>query len=230
MMALATELIKALTSFAWPLILAILLWRLFPALKGIVTSRDFNLKIAGMEVSVQDATDQFRTQIDDLQKQVILLRAGQKLNEASSESSKVPAPSAVRKSPSILWVDDKPAGNAVEIAQLRDRGIDIVQAASTNEAMAILNSHSKFDAIISDMGRREGGEYRSQAGLILLNAIKRSGHYPIKRTGDKVPFYVYSSPKYAARNKDEVKAAGGEGATASPLELREWIDGMINRE
>jgi hypothetical protein len=60
-MAQTIELIKALTPLAWPLMLAFLLWKLFPALKGIVTSRSFAVKIAGMEVSVQDATEQFQT-------------------------------------------------------------------------------------------------------------------------------------------------------------------------
>ncbi|MCC8977608.1 response regulator [Bradyrhizobium acaciae] len=214
------ELIKALTPLAWPLMVAILLWKLFPILRGIVTSRSFSVKIAGMEVSVQDATEQFQTQISDLQKQVLLLRSNKQPAGSGLDFTEPPVPSAVaKKSPRILWVDDKPTGNALEIAQLRQRGIDVTQAESTDDAMAILNNDLSFDAIVSDMGRREHGTYRSQAGLMFLNALRRAGY--------NVPFLVYSSQKYAARNSAEVRSAGGDGATASPVELLEWIDRKV---
>ena len=71
------------------------------------------------------------------------------------------------------------------------------------------------------MGRREQGEYRSQAGLILLNAVRRAGY--------KTPFFVYSSKTYAARNDAEIKSAMGDGATASPVELFEWVNKKIKR-
>jgi len=215
------ELIKALTPLAWPLMLGVILWKLFPALKAIVSSRAFAVKIAGMEVSVQDATEQIRTQIEDLQKQVMFLRSGKQLNGSSLESSQTLAPSTA-KAPSILWVDDNPSSISLEIAQLRDRGIDIVNAASTDEAMAILNNNMGFDAILSDMGRRENGQYRTQAGLALLREVRRAGY--------KVPFFVYTTKKYAVRNNEEVKSAGGDGATASPVELLEWIDRTIKRQ
>ncbi len=220
-MSQAIELIKALTPLVWPLMLAILLWKLYPTLKAIVTSRGFSVKIAGMEVSVQNATEQIRTQIEDLQKQVILLRSGKKGDGSTPEPSKTPAPRAAAKAPTILWVDDNPTNNALEIAQLRDREIDVVQAASTDEAMAALNKNLRFDAIISDMARREHGEYRSQAGLVLLKALKRAGY-------EDVPFLVYSSEKYATRNGEEVRSERGAGATASPVELLEWIDQQIH--
>jgi CheY-like chemotaxis protein len=212
------ELIKALTPLAWPLMVAILLWKLFPILRGIVTSRSFSVKIAGMEVSVQNATEQFQTQISDLQKQVLLLRSGKQ--PAESDFTEPPEQSAVaKKSARILWVDDNPSGNALEIAQLRLRGIDVTQALSTEDAMAMLNSNLSFDAIVSDMGRREHGTYRAQAGLVFLSALRRAGY--------NVPFLVYSSQKYAARNNEEVRSAGGDGATASPVELLEWIDRKV---
>jgi CheY-like chemotaxis protein len=217
----AIELIKALVPLAWPVMLAFILWKLFPALKAIVTSRSFSVKIAGMEVSVQDVTEQFRTQIEDLQKQVMLLRSAEKQETISAPEPSVETSPKVASSPRILWVDDKPTGNALEMGQLMEQGIDVVTAISTEEAMAILNSSSDFDAIISDMGRRESGEYRSQAGLILLKAVRKAGY--------QMPFLVYSSQKSAARNNEEVRRSGGDGATASPVELKEWINKKITR-
>ncbi|MBR1177540.1 response regulator [Bradyrhizobium sp. KB893862 SZCCT0404] len=210
------ELIKASTQLAWPAILAVFLWKLYPVLKGIITSRSFSVKIAGMEVSVQDATEQFQTQIADLQKQVLLLRSAHPTNGAAPTFDSPPAASAVgQHSPRILWVDDKPAGNALEMGQIKELGIDITEAASTEDALAILNSAPSFNGVISDMGRREQGVYHAQAGLVFLNALRRAGH--------TVPFLVYSSQRNAARNNEEVKAAGGDGATASAVELLEWI-------
>lgn len=208
----AVELIKALVPLAWPIILAFVLWRLFPIIKAIANSRSFAVKVAGMEVSVQDATEQLRSQIEDLQKQVLELRRG-----SVAEGSETPEEPAipVKDHSLILWVDDKPSNNAFEIAQLQEKDVEVISAISTEEAMAVLHNNPQISAVISDMGRREGGTYRSQAGLMLLNAMRRSG-FP-------TPFLVYSSPKYARQNQEVVKSAGGDGATASPIELLEWL-------
>ncbi len=111
-MSQAIELLKALTPLAWPLMVGIVLWILFPILKAIVTSRAFSVKIAGTEITVQDATEQFRAQIEDLQKQVILLRSGQP--ERPRPESKEPVQRPISKTPRILWVDDNPTNNALE--------------------------------------------------------------------------------------------------------------------
>ncbi|EZP73671.1 hypothetical protein BV96_01114 [Sphingomonas paucimobilis] len=206
------ELTKALVPLAWPLILAFVLWRLFPAFKAILNSRSFSVKVAGMEVSVQDATEQIRTQIEDLQKQVLELRR-------AGTTEIVEAPHSPPDQPKgkyfVLWVDDKPSNNAFEIAQLQEQNVEVISALSTEEAMAVLHNSPRIDAVISDMGRREGGVYRSQAGLMLLNAMRRNGF--------TLPFLVYSSAKYVGQNQQIVKSAGGDGATASPIELMEWL-------
>jgi CheY-like chemotaxis protein len=151
-----------------------------------------------------------------------MVTADKQLNGLNPAPREIHAQTTAAKPPRILWVDDNPTNNALQIAQLRDRGIDVVQAVSTDDAMAILNNNLGFDAIVSDMGRREGGLYRSQAGLVLLNALRRAGY--------NVPFLVYSSQKNTARNNDEIRSAGGDGATASPVELLEWIDRKAKRE
>jgi CheY-like chemotaxis protein len=217
------KVIEALTPLAWPLLLAVLLWKLFPTLKEILGSRAFSVKIGDSQISVQDATEQFRTQIEDLQRQVIQLRSDKPKiteNDQASASEKPTLPPSERL-PSILWVDDSPTNNAFEIAQLKEMGVNVSQAVSTEEAMALLNNSAGFDAIVSDMGRRESGGYRSQAGLILLNALRRAGY--------KVPFLVYSSQKYANRNREEVRLSGGDGATSSPVELLEWIGSKVRQ-
>ena len=111
-MSQAIELLKALTPLAWPLMVGIVLWILFPILKAIVTSRAFSVKIAGTEITVQDATEQFRAQIEDLQKTsnfATIRTAG-----ATTPQSKEPVQRPISKTPRILWVDDNPTNNALE--------------------------------------------------------------------------------------------------------------------
>jgi CheY-like chemotaxis protein len=119
----------------------------------------------------------------------------------------------------VLWVDDKMSNNAFQIAQLHDAGVTVVQSPSTEDAMAILASSPPFDAVISDMGRREGGRYDQNAGLTLLRRMREGGFL--------TPFIVYSSQKYAERNRAEVIAATGDGATSSPVELMEWVRSKV---
>lgn len=218
-MAQAIELIKALTPLAWPLILGVILWVLFPTVKAIVTSRTFSVKIAGMEVNVQEATEQIRTQIADLQKQVMLLRSAERAKSSIPETIEASATRNRTKPLRVLWVDDNPSNNAFEIAQLQGRGVAVVPAASTDEAMEALKDQT-FDAVISDMVRRERGGNRYEAGLALLKTLRRSGN--------ALPFLIYTSQEGAEDCDQTVKSAGGDGATASPVELLEWVDRRIN--
>lgn len=208
------ELAKALVPLAWPIIAILVFIRLSPLIASIAQSRAFTVKVGSMEVSVQDATQQIQAQIADLQKQVIALKP-----PVAAESSKAPeiiaptAPAATSKT--VLWVDDTPSNNAFEVAQLQNMGLQVISAKSTNEAMDALANHPDVDAIISDMGRTEDGRYHSQAGIILLEALRAAAI--------KTPFIVYTTSKYAHQNDARVKAAKGDGATSSPVELLEWL-------
>lgn len=208
------DLIKALVPLSWPLILGIVLWRLFPSVKAIVNSRSFSVKVAGMEVSVQDATHQLSTRIDDLQNQVIALRKGG-MAESRLDVSMPVAEAAHEHAPAMMWVDDKPDNNAFEIAQLEEWGVQVYPCLSTKDAMETLHNNPGISAVISDMGRREGGLYHSKAGIVLLKAMRRAGF--------ETPLLVYSTAKYAAQNRGLVIAAGGSGATSSQIELLEWL-------
>lgn len=218
------EWLQALASLLWPLIVLVVLWRVFPLVRDIAQSRSFTVKIAGMEVSVQDATEKLREQIDDLQKKVIEIRSGHAAGaapEAFAEPAGAQAPggrnsdSSALRPRTILWVDDKPSNNALEVASLRQRGIDVKQSQSTEEALAVL-SGGGIAAVLSDMGRFESGRFVSRAGLALLKQMGKAGY--------NLPFLVYTSPSTARHQDAEVKALGGDGATASPVDLMEWIE------
>lgn len=79
--------------------------------------------------------------------------------------------------PRVLWVDDRPQGNAGEIAALARLQVEIVTATSTAEAQRLLDAvdgaDAGFDLVISDWERR--GELPG-AGLALLDGLH--GRHP----------------------------------------------------
>ncbi|MFN2453381.1 MAG: response regulator [Pyrinomonadaceae bacterium] len=214
-MEIFIKLVDALSKIAWPALAAIVLWKLYPALKNIMEARGFSVELGGMKLSVQEASDQLRKQIQDLQEKIGTLQESVPASaEITPESVQVADNDQRPKR--ILWVDDVPSNNAYEIAKLRDDGFEITQAVSTTEAMNILTGgKQRFGLIISDMGRKEEGEYRAKAGLKLIKAIDNAGL--------SLPVIVYSSANYAARNRHEVLEAGGYEVTASPTDLYELI-------
>ena len=60
------ETIKALADLAWPVLAAVVLVGLLPTLRNVIQSRNVTIKYGQMEVSVQDAADQLRRQVEDL--------------------------------------------------------------------------------------------------------------------------------------------------------------------
>jgi len=210
------KLIDALSKLAWPALAAIILWKLYPALKNIIEARGFSVELGGMKLSVQEASDQLRKQIQDLQEKIGSLRDNVP-ETAGRMHENVQTSDDGQVSKRILWVDDVPPNNAFEIAKLRDEGYEIVQALSTSEAMNILSgSKQRFGLIVSDMGRREEGGYRAKAGITLIKEVRKAGF--------DIPIIVYSSANQAQRSRSDVIEAGGNGVTASPLELFELID------
>lgn len=203
---------EALSSLLWPVILAVLLWKLFPLVRGIVESRPFTVKVGDMEISVQSASDQLQKQIEDLTEQVIDLRKGQPQSIQPLQAEK-PVNAPIAPAPVILWVDDKPQGNAVEIAQINSLGIKVITALSTAEAMGVLSKEA-VGVVISDMGRAEANGYRSDAGLELLDSMRDGGF--------DQPFMIYTGRRSAERARHGV-GKKGDGATYSPVELMTWV-------
>ncbi|HET7120199.1 MAG TPA: response regulator [Solirubrobacterales bacterium] len=52
----------------------------------------------------------------------------------------------------ILWVDDQPANNRLEIQALRAQGVEVDTAASNAEALAYAGA-TAYDLVLSDIGR-----------------------------------------------------------------------------
>jgi CheY-like chemotaxis protein len=115
----------------------------------------------------------------------------------------------------VLWVDDRPSNNAYEIAALKDRGVQVDIATSTQEALRRLKRTAVFDAIVTDMHREEDGEGRATAGLDLLRELH-------DRKVD-IPVVVYASRDAVDLHRGAARRLGAVGATADPTELLELL-------
>jgi CheY-like chemotaxis protein len=193
--------VDLLTGLAWPVLVGLVIWALLPNIRAVVRSRAFSVKAGGMEISVQDASDQLAGQLDDLREQISALKAQQ------GDTESVPIGEGLRNLRTVLWVDDYPENNAFERDALLRKQITVVQAASTREAVGQATSRS-FDAIITDMGREADGE---DAGLELLNALKQHNI--------AAPVIVYASATAVARTRAAALALGASCVTSSGTEL-----------
>ncbi|MGZ0233831.1 hypothetical protein [Streptomyces sp. CPS1] len=198
----ATELIRALTGLAWPLMAGLVLWRLFPLIKEIARSRGFTIKVGEAQLSVQEYSESLIRTTADLQGRL----------------AAVSAPAAARTLDSVLWVDDRPENNATEVAQLRALGVEVTLARSTDEGLrALSRGHRSFDAVISDLSRTERGRTNRTAGLDLIRELRAQG--------DTIPVFVYATSRALAQ-RAEIDVAGGNGVATSSTELFELLRGV----
>ncbi|MFE6094708.1 hypothetical protein ACFQ7M_22485 [Streptomyces massasporeus] len=202
----ASSLIEALTGLAWPLFASVVVWRLFPVIKALVGRGNFTVRVGDAELTVQQFSDKLVETTADIQQRLTAVSAGDGPEEASEPAERPPA--LLRK---VLWVDDEPANNAYETAQLQALGVEVVHATSTQDGVRALHrARPAFDAVISDMGRSEPAGYNTDAGLDLIREIRTFD--------DTTPVFVYASAKTLART-DEITAAGGGGVAWSPVKL-----------
>lgn len=223
----SSDIVSLVTGLAWPVLVAIIFLLLLPSIRRTIASRGFTVKAGGMEITVQEASEQLATRLDDLRSRVIEIedrhpgRDGASVATAPSpaapEAPPEPAPSAAApeigrgdsaRLRSILWVDDVPANNAFEIDALQRKGVQVASARSTNDAVRALEKGAGYDVIITDMGRRAEGR---DAGLHLIRELKARG---VTR-----PIIVYASVAAVARTRDEALQLGAYAATASATEL-----------
>jgi CheY-like chemotaxis protein len=209
----AARIIEAIGSLLWPLLLAVVVLRVLPHLPGMfadlreaLRTRAFKVKVGGAELSVEQATEQLRRQVTDLQTQMAA-----QLAERSPARAAAAEVQPFEGRPTVLWVDDHPEGNALEIAKLRDDDVEVLQARSTSEAMDVLTLRRGVQVVITDLGRSEGGEYRPHAGMALMRQLREAGF--------ELPVLVYTSPRGVARDREDALAAGAARVTASPTEL-----------
>jgi CheY-like chemotaxis protein len=77
--------------------------------------------------------------------------------------------------------------------------------------MDVLSLRRGIDAIVTDLGRAEDGEFRSHAGLALLRQLHEAEQ--------DQPVLVYTSPRRVELDRQDALDAGAAVVTASPTEL-----------
>src|SRR5215813_10727938 len=184
------HLMNALASLAWPAIAIAFLFILASPIKDLIQSREFNVEVAGFKVSVGSSLEKLNAELADIKSKLAQLEMSNKddsapatgastteaQNETQAEASK-----PTLRSNRVLWVDDKPEGNAFAIAQFRSIGLRVDLAKSTAEGMRMFEeADPPYDLILSDIGRTEDGRYERTAGLNLLTQIRNvQGDIPV---------------------------------------------------
>lgn len=211
-----SALLTALSTIAWP-VLALLVFLLFRVeLRGVidsVRSRGIKLKVGGQELTIDEASQQQGALIADLQAQVLSLReAVSGAGVAVPVAHVVGAPiTPLPSSPSALWVDDEPKNNSYLIQLLNDSGVHVDLAGSTTEGLKRFSSR-RYDIVLSDMGRPEGGRYNRTAGLALAEEIRR--------VDPQVPIVFFTSARSARDHRADAERLGAR-ITNSATEVAE---------
>jgi CheY-like chemotaxis protein len=203
------KLISAISSLAWSLVLAILLFKLFEPIRSLIESaraRKFTLKIAGNELTMEEVSEQQLVIISDLQRKVADIEKSMAHAPTTQftqmEQDTSTAPSEKR----ILWVDDKPRNISFLVASLEKRGARVETALSTKEGLTKFRKRS-YDIVLSDMARTEGGK----AGIDLTKKLKDMS--------PNIPVFIYCT-SWAARNlRKEALEAGVTEITSSASTL-----------
>lgn len=200
------KLISAFASLAWPVVLAVLLFKLYSPIRTLVESalkRKFTIKVAGNELTMEEASEQQRVIVSDIQSKLAELE--KRLNASpNATQAQLVAPSASNKR--ILWVDDNPKNNSFLVASIEERGVRVDTALTTDEGMAKFKK-LQYDIVLSDMGRPES----EKAGIDLTEKIKS--------ISPKTPVYIFCG-SWAARNfRKEALSAGVAEITSSGTTL-----------
>jgi CheY-like chemotaxis protein len=208
------DLADLVTGLVWPVLAGLIIWRLMPLIRDVIRSRSFKVNVAGLEISVQEASEALGSTVDDLRQQVSSLKADlEGLSAAAGEEPRAESPIAdgVPRLSSVLWVDDFPENNAFEVSTLRRRQVRVTQVRTTRDALGAL-AEQPFDVVITDMGRQEDGP---DAGLDLLHVLR-------ERHVD-VPVFVYASAPAVARSGAAAHKLGAAGVTSSATELLDMV-------
>ena len=123
---------------------------------------------------------------------------------------------AISRGKRILWVDDHPVNNEIATRVLKQAGLKIYTALSTDEAVSMLDRDAEaFDVIISDMGRPGN----AIAGMQLIHVIRKSW--------ENLPIIVYSDNPEAERRRGEIESFGAIGPVVGPKNLLAEIRSLL---
>jgi len=239
------QVLSAISQLLWPIVALVLAYWLLPEMKQIFRrvseSKNLKVKWGDKELSIQEAAD-------NLQKVVgSLMDAEAPRTPTQSSVPAIPpvprpaaaAPGASRSEPvvppesqlaavrmaafslrRVLWVDDKPNRVALETARLKDWGVRIDEARSTEDALELFEPH-KYSLVITDMVRSEGTR-TAAAGINLLKELKT--------IDPTVVVIAYCGASSARQYGAVFLRYGGTAVTSSPVELFDQLNQYLARD
>lgn len=138
-------------------------------------------------------------------------RPGQSVPVRQSAPITNDAPNAIA---TILWVDDHPSNNTLEVEDLRNQRIAVHLADSTGDALKLM-AINRYQLVISDLGR---GDDRL-AGLRMIGAMKQHG-----MTLPVIIYTVRPKERHGEQALRQLAAqAGAAGLAVTPQEVRTRI-------
>lgn len=194
----------AVIGLAWPLVAIWMLFQFRPLVESLLRRDSITIKVAGFELSSQEAADRIGKDIADLQRRLSLLEAGD-----LPQTSAITSADSKDTAKFLLWVDDYPSNNAFLIENFRKQGLEVVLSLSTADAVKKLQT-GQFDAVISDLGRRENGVDNPLAGLELLQ-----GMHDLER---RPPAIIFAGAR-GLSHRDRLLGAGAEEVTSSSVDV-----------
>lgn len=215
---------KALAALLWPALALVVFFSAKDKIYAFLSRDNLSIKVAGMEISVADATKNLGADVSDLQKRLaeIETRLGPATTENTAATSDVqkslikPKATVATNSFAILWVDDYPSNNAFLIDQFQKDDVEVKLALSTADGLKDFGN-SNFDLIITDLGRRENGLENPFAGLDLIRQTRAQN--------SNIPILVYAGPR-GVQNQRKLINAGATKVTQSAVELQSFINGI----
>ena len=198
----------SIVQLSWPIAVVVIALMFKKYIAAIFNREKLSFKVAGMEISVTEATEQAGKSISDIQERLA------KLEQHFLETPLLVDKKDEEKNISILWVDDFPSNNAFIIEKLEEEGMRIRKELSTESGIKAIANDS-FDLIISDLGRVESGRENLYAGLEFTRAVRASGN--------QVPLLIFAGPR-ALENERQLLAAGSTAVTASPVDVFKFVE------
>ncbi|MEV0086735.1 response regulator [Saccharopolyspora sp. NPDC050642] len=232
------ELITAIAQLLWPLIalLAIVVFRrAIGRVLRTAEKRELEFEIGGQKLTMHELNDQQTEMIQDLQRQLSMLSKELADRDRIGIPAETPKPLPVPALPeppeisgngdghtedevppvgseplAVLWVSEKPEAHAILAEQLRDNGVRVTMTTNNDAALSEL-SQRQYRLIVEDMGRKENGRWRPDAGLALLRELRD--------LGVDTPVIVYSTQRAQQQYGDQARRLGAVGTTSSAYEM-----------
>lgn len=216
------EVLSALAAVAWPTLAALAVWKMFPFAKELFDRDKIKIKIGELELTAEEATETISVQIKDLQAKVVQLESRIAAKEDKNDHvtiNSIEYSNIARGK--ILWVDDMPTNNAIQIDLLQNNGYEVILANSTEDGIKKFENSKNFDLIITDMGRSEKKKYIPDAGVFFVQEMRKRKV--------SVPIIVFSTRASIEKFGKDARRAGASALTNSPVDLYSLIQNFLKK-